>query len=125
EIKRAGAIAEASATPAKARYLSKLAIEAGADIFVVQSTVTSARHISSNKEELNIRDLCCSLPVPVMVGNCVSYRACLALLETGASGILVGRCRQHLPSCTGNRCTPDYSYHGLRRCQGRLPPENR
>ena len=90
EIKRAGAIAAASATPASARYLSALAIEAGADIFVVQSTVTSARHISRNREELNLKDLCHSLPVPVMVGNCVSYQACLDLLETGVSGILVG-----------------------------------
>jgi len=90
EIKRAGAIVAASATPASARYLSKLAVEAGADIFVVQSTVTSAHHKSNYREELKIKDLCRSLPVPVMVGNCVSYQACLELLETGASGILVG-----------------------------------
>ncbi|MCY4582023.1 MAG: IMP dehydrogenase, partial [Chloroflexi bacterium] len=46
EIKDTGAIAAVSITPARTKRLAPIAVEAGADIIVVQSTVTTARHIS-------------------------------------------------------------------------------
>ena len=43
EIKESGATCAVSCTPANTKRLAPLAVDAGADIFVVQSTVTSAR----------------------------------------------------------------------------------
>ena len=79
-----------SATPANTKKFAPLSVEAGADIFVVGSTVTTARHISKSEKGLSLTELCKSIPVPVVVGNCVSYSSCLELLRTGVAGVLVG-----------------------------------
>jgi IMP dehydrogenase len=67
-----------------------MAVEAGADILVVQSTVTTARHISKSYHGLVFSELTEQINVPVIVGNCVTYGAALELMETGVAGILVG-----------------------------------
>ena len=90
EIKKAGGIVAVSATPANTKHFAPLAIEAKADILVVASTVTSARHVSKSVRGLIFQELVESVPVPVMVGNCVSYSACLELMRTGISAVLVG-----------------------------------
>src|SRR3990172_9479263 len=46
QIKEGGAICAISCTPANTKKLAPIAVDAGADIIVVQSTVTTARHIS-------------------------------------------------------------------------------
>jgi len=89
-IKKSGSICAVSATPANTKRFAPIATEAGADIFVVQSTVTTARHISKSYRGLIFSELCQSIPIPVIVGNCVSYSACLELMRTGVSGVLVG-----------------------------------
>jgi IMP dehydrogenase len=89
-IKKRGGIAAVSAIPANTKKFAPLSVEAGADILVVQSTVTSARHISKSQRGLIFSELCKSMPIPVVVGNCVSYSATLELMKTGVSGILVG-----------------------------------
>ena len=89
-IKDAGAICAVSLTPANTKKLSPLAAEAGIDILVVQSTVTTARHISKSYRGLIFSEIIKQLPVPVIVGNCVSYSACRKLMETGVHGVLVG-----------------------------------
>jgi IMP dehydrogenase len=89
-IKKAGAICAVSVTPANTKSFAQVITEAQADILVVQSTVTSARHISKSYRGLIFSDLCQSVPMPVVVGNCVSYSACLELMRTGISGVLVG-----------------------------------
>ncbi len=89
-IKDAGAICAVSLTPANTKKLSPLAAEAGIDILVVQSTVTTARHISKSYRGLIFSEIIKQLPVPVIVGNCVSYNACRKLMETGVHGVLVG-----------------------------------
>ncbi len=89
-IKKAGAICAISATPATTKRFAPLAAETGADVFVVQSTVTSARHISKSFRGLIFTELCQSMKIPVVVGNCVSYGACLELMRTGVSAMLVG-----------------------------------
>ncbi|MBA7607047.1 putative oxidoreductase [subsurface metagenome] len=76
--------------PANTKRFAPIAAEAQADIFVVQSTVTSARHISKSYRGLIFSELCKSIPMPIIVGNCVSYSACLELMRTGISGVLVG-----------------------------------
>jgi IMP dehydrogenase len=90
EIKAAGVPAAASATPVNAERLGRLAAEAGVDVFVVQSTVTTARFRSTSGPQLSFARFCREIPVPVVVGNCVSYEAASELMETGISGLLVG-----------------------------------
>ncbi len=90
EIKETGAVAAVSITPARTKRLAPLAVEAGADIIVVQSTVTTARHISSSFTGLRLNDLVREIGVPVVVGNTVTASASLELMEQGIDGILVG-----------------------------------
>jgi IMP dehydrogenase len=89
-IKAEGAVCAVSATPANTKRLAPVAVEAGADIFVVKATVTTARHISRSIRGLILPELCQQLPVPVLVGNTVTYGACKELMETGIAGVLVG-----------------------------------
>lgn len=89
-VKKAGAVCAVSVTPANTKSFAPLVAEAGADILFVQSTVTTARHISRSYKGLVFSELCHSLPIPVVVGNCVSYSACLELMGTGIAGVLVG-----------------------------------
>jgi len=89
-IKQAGAICAVSVTPANTKRLAPIATGAKADILVVQSTVTTARHISKSYRGLIFSELRQSAPMPIIVGNCVSYSACLELMRTGVSGVLVG-----------------------------------
>jgi len=90
EIKRAGAICAASVTPQTTKRFAPIAAEAEVDIFVVQSTVTTARHISKSYHGLIFSELCQVMPAPIIVGNCVSYSAALSLMREGISAILVG-----------------------------------
>jgi IMP dehydrogenase len=90
EIKSQGVLAAASATPVNAERFGRLAVEAGVDVFVVQSTVSTARFISTSGPQLSFERLCRELPVPVVVGNCVSFQAATELMETGISGLLIG-----------------------------------
>jgi len=90
EVKKEGVTCAISLTPANTKRLSPLAVEAGADILFIQSTVTTARHISKSEQGLNIADLCQRVRIPVVVGNTVTYSATLELMETGVQGVLVG-----------------------------------
>lgn len=90
EIKKGNSLAAVSCTPANAEKFGPIAMEAGADIFVVQSTVTTARHVSSGRQELSFERFCSSMSIPVVAGNCVSYRAAIELMRTGINAILVG-----------------------------------
>jgi len=89
-VKDAGVVCAVSLTPANTKRLSPLAAEAGIDILVVQSTVTTARHMSKSYRGLIFSELVKQLPVPVIVGNCVNFSACRKLMETGIDGVLVG-----------------------------------
>ena len=89
-IKKAGAVCAVSLTPANTKQYAPVAAEAGADIIVVQSTVTSARHVSSSARGLIFSELREMVSIPIVVGNCVSYSACLEIMKTGISAVLVG-----------------------------------
>ena len=90
QMKEQGVITAVSCTPANTKKFAPIAVEAGVDIFVVQSTVTTARHISNSLEGLRFERLTRELPVPVVVGNTVGYAATHELMECGVSGVLVG-----------------------------------
>jgi len=90
EIKAKGVPLAVSLTPSKVERFAKIAISAGADILVVQSTVTTAKYVSSHSKALSFPRLCRSLRVPVIAGNCVTYPAAWELMAGGISAILVG-----------------------------------
>lgn len=91
EIKAQGGIAAVSATPAGAVKYGEAIAAAGADIVFVQATVVSTNHLSpDNVTPLDLADFCQSMPIPVMLGNCVTYEVALSLMQVGAAGVLVG-----------------------------------
>jgi IMP dehydrogenase len=89
-IKARGAIAAVSTTPGVAWHHAEVAAEAGADLFLVQSQVSSARHISTAGRVLSLADLTGALKLPVLVGNTVSGEAAYQLMHQGAAAVLVG-----------------------------------
>jgi IMP dehydrogenase len=91
EIKKQGVLTAVSLTPNVAQRYAPIAIEAGCDIIVVQSTVTGIRHHSATDAgQLKLDQFCRDIKIPVIIGNCVAYETALALMETGVAGILVG-----------------------------------
>ncbi|MFC1674774.1 GuaB3 family IMP dehydrogenase-related protein [Candidatus Omnitrophota bacterium] len=90
QIKNKGATAAVSCIPADAEEFAKVASRAGVDIFVVQSTVTTTKHISKEYKVLDLFKFCKKTRVPVVIGNCVTYETTLELMKTGCSGLLIG-----------------------------------
>ena len=81
EIKKGGGPVLVSAIPQRAERFAKIAEEAGADFFVVQSTVTTARHVAREYTPVDIRQLKKHLSIPLIIGNVVTYEACLELID--------------------------------------------
>ena len=79
-----------SCIPQNAKQFSAIAEKAGCDIFVVQSTVATIKHISSEYKVLDLRKFCSESKIPIILGNCVTYEVALELMEAGAAGLLVG-----------------------------------
>jgi IMP dehydrogenase len=90
EIKARRVLVAGSLTPQRVRDYYEIALAAGLDILVVQGTVVSAEHVSSNGQALNLKEFIASLPIPVIVGGCASYQTALHLMRTGAAAVLVG-----------------------------------
>jgi IMP dehydrogenase len=90
EIKKGGAPAVVSAIPQRAERFGAIAQEAGCDVFAVQSTVSTVKHISSAYRSLDFYALRKQMHVPIIVGNCVTHEVCLDLMDTGIDGLLIG-----------------------------------
>ncbi|MCM8763924.1 MAG: GuaB3 family IMP dehydrogenase-related protein [Candidatus Omnitrophica bacterium] len=90
EIKSGNVPCAVSSIPQNAERFGAIAQEAGADIFVVQSTVITAKHISSTYKPLDLSSFCATMKIPVIAGNCVTFQVALDLMETGIQGLLVG-----------------------------------
>ena len=90
EIKAGGGFAALASIPPTAPHIAAVAVEAGADLFVVASQVATARHYSTHTEIVDLAQFCRDSPVPVIVGNCVSFQAATELMEAGASALLIG-----------------------------------
>jgi IMP dehydrogenase len=91
EIKDQGGIAAVSATPAGASRYGEIVGKAGADLVFVQATVVSTAHLSPESvTPLDLAQFCQEMPIPVVLGNCVTYEVALNLMKAGASGVLVG-----------------------------------
>jgi IMP dehydrogenase len=90
ELKQAGVLAAVSSIPQKAERFAAIAQEAGADLFVVQSTVSTVRHVSTEYKSLELAAFCKSLRIPVIIGNAVTYNVTLELMGCGVAGVLIG-----------------------------------
>jgi IMP dehydrogenase len=90
EIHDAGSRAAVAATPAAARRFGPFCAEQGADLFLVQSQVSSARHLASGYDPLSLADFTRFMPIPVAVGNTTNAEAAFALMEQGAAAVFVG-----------------------------------
>jgi len=90
EIKEANVLTAVSAVPQRSEKLGEIAQEAGVDIFVIQSTVLTAKHISTKYAQVDLKKFCEKMKVPVILGNCVTYEVALELMGCGASAVLVG-----------------------------------
>jgi IMP dehydrogenase len=89
-VRAQGGIAAVATTPGSAWHHAEVAAEAGAELFLVQSQVSSAQHISTGGRVLSLADLTGALKMPVLVGNTVSGEAAYQLMHQGAAAILVG-----------------------------------
>ena len=91
EVKEQGGIAALSGTPQAAIKFKNTINNSKIDLFFLQGTVVSTEHIGmKGKESLNISDLCHSMTVPVIAGNCVTYEVAKLLMNAGVSGLMVG-----------------------------------
>src|SRR5881409_959182 len=90
EIKKGGSAVAVSSIPQRAERFAQIAQEAGADVFIVQSTVTTARHFATEYTPVDLRKLKKQLAIPLIIGNVVTYEACLELMDCGADALLIG-----------------------------------
>jgi len=91
EIKSQGGVAAVSLTPAGAAKFGQAAADAGADLMFVQATVVSTAHLSPESiVPLDLSQFCQEMPMPVVLGNCVTYEVALNLMKAGAAAVLVG-----------------------------------
>jgi IMP dehydrogenase len=90
ELRKGGGIVAVSSIPQKAERYQAIAQEAGADVFIVQSTVSTVRHISSEYKSLDLAGFTKASRIPIIIGNAVTYSVVLELMENGVSGVLIG-----------------------------------
>ena len=91
EIKSQNVPVVVSSTPQNAAKLGPIAQEAGADIFIIQSTVVSNKYqAKDNSTILDLKTFVSSMSIPVMVGNTTTTEVTLDLMRTGVQGVFVG-----------------------------------
>jgi IMP dehydrogenase len=90
ELRKGGGIVAVSSIPQKAERFAAIAQEAGADLFIVQSTVSTVKHISTEYKSLDLAGFTKASKIPIIIGNAVTYSVVLELMENGVSGVLIG-----------------------------------
>ena len=91
EVKQQGGVAAVSLTPAGAAKFGSVVAEAGADLIFIQATVVSTAHLSPESvTPLDLANFCQEMPMPIILGNCVTYDVALNLMKAGAAAVLVG-----------------------------------
>lgn len=73
EIKSKKGVSVVSSIPQDAEKFGKIAQDSGADIFVIQSTVISVKHVYSEYKVVDLAKFIKSMKVPVILGNCVVF----------------------------------------------------
>lgn len=91
EIKDQGGIAAVSITPVGAAMYGAAIAAAQPDLVFVQATVVSTDHIApASVKPLDLAAFCREMPMPVVLGNCVTYEVAAQLMRAGAAAVLVG-----------------------------------
>jgi IMP dehydrogenase len=91
EIKAIGGIAAVSLTPVGAAKFGEVVAQAQADLVFIQATVVSTAHLAPESfSPLDLAKFCEQMPMPVALGNCVTYEVALQLMKAGAAAVLVG-----------------------------------
>ena len=91
EIRSSGVVSCAAISPQRLPQFADVLLAAELDLLVIQGTVVSAEHVTSDDEDpLNLKTFVRRFDIPVIVGGCGSYQAARHLMRTGAAGILVG-----------------------------------
>ncbi len=91
EVKQKGGIAALSGTPQAAIKFKDTLNNSKIDLFFLQGTVVSTEHLGMEGSlSLDIGDLCQTMKVPVIAGNCVTYEVAQLLMQAGVDGLMVG-----------------------------------
>ncbi|MFN8623228.1 MAG: GuaB3 family IMP dehydrogenase-related protein [Chloroflexota bacterium] len=90
QLRAASSPAIVAATPGAARKWGPFCAEHGADLFLVQSQVSSARHLATGYDPLELSEFTRLMRIPVAVGNTTSYDAAYQLMGQGIAAIFVG-----------------------------------
>lgn len=90
EMRESGLTTAVRFSPQHTVALADAALGAGVDVLVIQGTIVSAEHVSSQLEPLNLKTFIADLDVPVIVGGATNYMTALHLMRTGAAGVIVG-----------------------------------
>ena len=98
EMRAAGAPVAIAATPQAVGRFADSLVGADLDLLLIQSQVSSARHIASGYAPLELAEFVKRAGMPVAIGNTTNAAAAYALMEQGAAAIFVG-------VGPGNACT--------------------
>lgn len=98
EMRAAGAPVAIAATPQAVGKFADSLVGADLDLLLIQSQVSSARHIASGYAPLELAEFVKRAGMPVAIGNTTNAAAAYALMEQGAAAIFVG-------VGPGNACT--------------------
>ena len=90
QIGDAGVIAAGALTPQSVERYVDAVLASRLDILVIQGTVVSAEHVTTEGQPLDLYSFIADLDIPVIVGGCASYAGAIHLMRTGAAGVLVG-----------------------------------
>ena len=90
EMRDAGATTAVRVSPQHTEQLAPAALGAGVDLLVIQGTIVSAEHVTTQGDALNLKQFIADLDVPVIVGGATNYTTALHLMRTGAAGVIVG-----------------------------------
>jgi IMP dehydrogenase len=90
ELRDAGVTTAVRVSPQHTQQLAPTVLAAGVDLLVIQGTVVSAEHVTTQGDALNLKEFIADLDVPVVVGGAADYRTALHLMRTGAAGVIVG-----------------------------------
>ncbi|MBP9853456.1 MAG: GuaB3 family IMP dehydrogenase-related protein [Candidatus Omnitrophica bacterium] len=90
EIKAGNVPAVVSCIPQNSEKFGKIAQDAGCDIFVIQSTVATLKHVATEYKIVDLEKFIRQSKMPIILGNCVTFEMASELIEIGVAGLLVG-----------------------------------
>src|SRR3954469_3952236 len=90
EMREAGVTTAVRVSPQHTLQLAPTVLSAGVDLLVIQGTIVSAEHVTTQGGALNLKEFIADLDVPVIVGGAANYQTALHLMRTGAAGVIVG-----------------------------------